>query len=374
MQKLKQEGIRVVEMTEVAETLLTKDISIGSGVKFQHIVIFLRQFSTLIKAGISVVDATRILAEQTESKVLKKALLDVERDLQEGKPLSGAVAKHSKIFSPMFINMVRAGEAGGNMDETLERLAVHFEKQNNTRAKIKSALAYPIAVGIIALVVVIFLLVSVVPTFVTMFADFGGELPAITQFVLNASEFMQKFWWLVTLLIIGCIVTIVALRNNIQTKYYLDYFMLRVPVFGKMMQKAVLARMTRTLSSLFTSSVPILEAMSIAEKVVENEVIARVIRQCHDELERGQSMAGPMKKHWAFPPLVTQMIAIGEETGSLDAMLGKVADFYEQEVENSTDRIKSLIEPLMIVFLAGIVGTIVTSIMVPMFEIFNQVG
>lgn len=374
MQKLKQEGIRVVEIVEVKETFLTKDLSIGSGVKFQHLVIFLRQFSTLLKAGVSVVDSTRILAEQTESKALKKALVDVERDLQEGKPLSSAVAKHSKIFSSMFVNMVRAGEAGGNMDETLERLATHFEKQNNTRAKIKSALAYPIAVAIIAVVVVIFLLVFVVPTFVSLFADFGGELPAITQFVLNASYFMQRFWWLIILLIIGCIVGIMALRNNSQTKYYLDYFLLRVPVFGKMMQKAVLARMTRTLSSLFTSSVPILEAISIAEKVVENEVIARVIHECHDVLERGQSMAGPMKKHWAFPPLITQMIAIGEETGSLDAMLGKVADFYEQEVENSTDRIKSLIEPIMIVFLAGIVGTIVTSIMVPMFEIFNQVG
>lgn len=374
MQKLSKEGIRVIEMTEVAETLLTKDISIGSGVRFQHLVIYIRQFATLLKAGISVVDATRVLSEQTESKALKKALLDVERDLQEGKPLSGAVAKHRKIFSPMFINMVTAGEAGGNLDETLERLAVHFEKQNNTRAKIKSALAYPIAVAIIAVVVVIFLLVSVVPTFVTMFADFGGELPAITQFVLNASQFMQKFWWLIILVIIGCIVAIVMVRNNKRTKYYLDYFILRVPIFGKMMQKAVLARMTRTLSSLFSSSVPILEAMSITEKVVENEVIARVIHQCHEVLERGQSMAGPMKNHWAFPPLITQMIVIGEETGSLDAMLGKVADFYEQEVENSTDRIKSLIEPVMIVFLAGIVGTIVTSIMVPMFEIFNQVG
>lgn len=373
MQKLSKEGIRVIEMTEVAETLLTKDISIGSGVRFQHLVIYIRQFATLLKAGISVVDATRVLSEQTESKALKKALLDVERDLQEGKPLSGAVAKHRKIFSPMFINMVTAGEAGGNLDETLERLAVHFEKQNNTRAKIKSALAYPIAVAIIAVVVVIFLLVSVVPTFVTMFADFGGELPAITQFVLNASQFMQKFWWLIILVIIGCIVAIVMVRNNKRTKYYLDYFILRVPIFGKMMQKAVLARMTRTLSSLFSSSVPILEAMSITEKVVENEVIARVIHQCHEVLERGQSMAGPMKNHWAFPPLITQMIVIGEETGSLDAMLGKVADFYEQEVENSTDRIKSLIEPVMIVFLAGIVGTIVTSIMVPMFEIFNQV-
>lgn len=374
MQKLKSDGVRVLEMNEVAESILTKDISIGSPVKLQHMVIYLRQFSTLLKAGVSVVDSTKILAEQTESKALKKALLDVENDLREGKPLSDAAARHRKIFSPMFINMVRAGEAGGNMDDTLERLAVHFEKQHNTKAKIQSALAYPAVVGVLAIGVVIFLLVAVVPTFVDMFADFGGELPAITQFVLDASDFMQKFWWLVLLIIFLFVVSIVTIRKNKETKYYLDYFLLRVPVFGKMMQKAVIARMTRTLSSLFTSSVPILQAMTIVENVVENEVIARVVRDSRDSLEQGQSLTGPMKKHWAFPPLVTQMIAIGEETGSLDAMLGKVADFYEQEVENSTDQLKSLIEPLMIVVLAGLVGTIVTAIMVPMFEIFNNIG
>lgn len=373
-QKLKEDGIRVLEITEVAESLLTKDISIGSPVKLQHMVIYLRQFSTLLKAGVSVVDSTKILAEQTESKALRKTLLDVENDLREGKPLSDASSRHRKIFSPMFINMVRAGEAGGSMDETLERLAVHFEKQHQTRSKIQSALAYPAVVGVIAVAVVIFLLVSVVPTFVDMFADFGGELPAITQFVLNASDFMQKYWWLVLLIGVLFVFVIVAVRKNKETKYYLDYFILRVPVFGKMMQKAVLARMTRTLSSLFTSSVPILQAMSIVENVVENEVIAKVVRQSRDSLESGQSITGPMKKHWAFPPLVTQMIAIGEETGSLDAMLGKVADFYETEVENATDQLKSLIEPLMIVVLAGLVGTIVLAIMVPMFEIFNNVG
>ncbi len=373
MQKLRMDRVRVLEMTEVPESVLTKDISIGSPVKLQHMVIYLRQFSTLLKAGVSVVDSTRILAEQTESKALKKALLDIEQELTEGKPLSDAAAKHKKIFTAMFVNMIRAGEAGGNMDETLERLAVHFEKQHNTRSKIKSALAYPIVVGIIAIAVVIFLLVSVVPTFVDMFADFGGELPAITQFVLNASEFMQRFWWLVLVVVFIFVGFIVFIRQNKNTKYYLDYFLLRIPIFGKMMQKAVLARMTRTLSSLFTSSVPILQAMSIVENVVENEVIAKVVRESREALEKGQSLTDPMRKHWAFPPLVTQMIAIGEETGSLDAMLGKVADFYEKEVENSTDQIKSLIEPLMIVVLAGLVGTIVTSIMVPMFEIFNNV-
>lgn len=374
MQKLRANGVKVLEITEVPETLLTKDISIGNPVKLKHMVIYLRQFATLLKAGVSVVDSTNILAEQTESKALKRALMEVEQDLRDGKPLSDSTARHKKIFSPMFVNMIRAGEAGGNMDETLDRLAVHFEKQNNTNSKIKSALAYPIAVGIIAIVVVIYLLVAVVPTFVDMFADLGGELPAVTQFVMNASEFMQQFWWLVVLLI-GCFVgVIVYINSNKKTKYYLDYFLLKIPIFGKMIQKSVLAQMTRTLSSLFSSSVPILQSMAIVENIVGNEVISKVIKESRDSLERGESLTIPMKKHWAFPPLVTQMIAIGEETGALDAMLTKVADFYETEVEHSTDAIKSLIEPIMIVILAGLVGTIVLAIMMPMFEIFNQVG
>ena len=374
LEKLREEGIRTTEIMEVPETWLTKDITIGNPVKLQHLVIYLRQFATLLKAGVSVVDSTKILAKQTDSKALKKALLDIEAELREGIQLSEATAKHSKIFSPMYINMVKAGEAGGNMDETLERLAEHYEKQHNTRQKVIAAISYPAVIAVLAILVVIFLLVFIVPTFVGMFEDFGGELPAITQFVLAASEFMQSFWWLILLLLVGVIAGLSAMKNNKQTKYYLDIAILRMPIFGKMMQKAVLARMTRTLSSLFSSSVPILQALSIVEKVVENEVIGRVVRESRDALEIGQSMTGPMKNHWAFPPLVTQMIAIGEETGSLDAMLGKVADFYEKEVETSTDQLKSLIEPIMIVILAGLVGTIVTSIMIPMFDIFNHVN
>ncbi|MFZ7945568.1 type II secretion system F family protein [Neobacillus sp. 19] len=372
MMKLKEDGIRVIEMTEVPETLLTKDITLGNPVKLQHFVIYLRQFSTLIKAGVTVVDATAILAVQTESKALKKALLNVEQELREGNPLSEAVAKHKKIFNQMFINLVKAGEVSGNLDETLDRLAEHFEKQHYTRQKIVSALSYPAVVGVIAIAVVIFLLVAIVPTFVTMFDDLGGELPAITKFVLAASGFMQKFWWLVVTLFIAIVLFISYIKKNSKTKYYLDYFLLKMPIFGNLLQKAALARMMRTLSSLFSSSVPILQAMSIVEKVVENEVLARIIRESRDSLEKGRSMTEPMQKHWAFPPLVTQMIAIGEETGALDAMLAKIAEFYEKEVETGTDRLKSLIEPLMIVVLASLVGTIVTSIMVPMFDMFNQ--
>lgn len=371
---LRDKGIRVLEMKELPESILHKDIVIGNPVKLQHFVIYLRQFSTLLKAGVSVVDATNILSQQTESKYLRKALEQIETELREGNPLSAALATHKKIFSPMYINMIKAGEAGGNMDETLDRLAEHYEKQHATKQKIASAMAYPIVVAFIAIAVVIFLLVSVVPTFVDMFADFGGELPAITKFVLGASEFMQKSWYMIVLFFVLLFLFILIIKRNKKTKYYFDYFVLRVPIFGSMMRKAVLARMTRTLSSLFSSSVPILQAMTIVEEVVENEVIGRVILQARDSLEKGQSITLPMKAHWAFPPLVTQMIVIGEQTGSLDSMLAKVADFYEKEVDNSTDRIKSLIEPLMIVVLAGLVGTIVISIMVPMFEIFNQVG
>lgn len=371
--KLREDGIRVLEMTEIPETALTKEISFGNPVRLQHMVIYLRQFATLIKAGVTLVDATGILAEQTESKGLKKALIDIESELKTGKPFSDSAQKHKKVFPPMFINLVKAGEAGGNMEETLERLAIFFEKQHQTRQKVKSALSYPTVIGIIAIAVVIFLLTSVVPTFVSMFDDMGAELPAVTKFVLNASEFMQKFWWLVILIFIAFAFGFISLRQNPKTRYYLDYAALRMPIFGKMQQKAALARLTRTLSSLFASGVPILQALAVCEKVVENDVIAKVIRASRDELEKGKSMTGPMKEHWAFPPLVTQMIAIGEGTGALDAMLTKVAIFYEQEVENTAEQLKALIEPLMIVFLAGIVGVIVLSIMMPMFDMFQNV-
>jgi type IV pilus assembly protein PilC len=374
MAKLKEDGIRVIEMTEMPETLLTMELTIGNPVKLQHFVIYLRQFATLIKAGVTVVEATGILAVQTESKALKKALIAVEQDLREGNPYSDSVAKHKKIFNPMFINMVKAGEVAGNMDETLEKLADDFEKQHDTVSKVKSALTYPAVIGVLAIGAVIFLLVGVVPTFVTMFEDMGAELPGITKFVLNASGFMQKFWWLVVLIILVFVSSIIYMKKNKKTKYYLDYFLLRMPIFGNMLQKAALARMMRTLSSLFSSSVPILQAMSIVEKVVENEVIARVIRDSRNSLEKGRSMTEPMMNHWAFPPLVTQMISIGEGTGALDSMLSKIAEFYEKEVEQGTDRLKSLIEPIMIVFLAGVVGVIVLSIMMPMFSMFDQMS
>lgn len=370
---LREQGVAVTTIEEMKATGLNMEVSLGNPVKLQDFVIYLRQFATLLKAGVTIVDATNILSKQTSSKALSKALIAVEADLREGHPFSEAAAKHKKIFPPIFVNMMTAGEATGSLDEALERMAVHFEKQYQTRQKVISALAYPVIVGIIAVGVVIFLLTNVVPTFAGMLTDLGGELPFITKFVLNASEFMKKYWWLVIGMIILFFIFIAIVKKNPASKYYYDLVILRMPIFGKLMQRAVLARMSRTLSSLFSSSVPILQSLAIVERVVENEVIARVMRKSRHALESGQPLTEPMKEHWVFPPLVIHMIAIGEQTGSLDHMLGKVADFYETEVENTTDRLKALIEPLMIVLLAAVVGVIVIAIMVPMFEIYSEI-
>lgn len=376
--ELKKTGVMINRIEEKKENALNKDLNLtihlSRGVKLKDFVIYLRQFATLLRSGVSITESTTILAAQTESKALKEALVTVEEDLRSGIPLSEASEKHPKIFPNMFVNLIRAGEASGKIDESLEELADYYEKQHHMRQKVKAAMTYPIIIGLFATAVVIFLLAKVVPTFVDMFDNIGAELPLITRFVIASSHFMQSFWWIFILLFIVFYATIVTIKSKSTSKYYLDYVILKLPLFGKLMQKASIAKMTRTLSSLFQSSVPIIQAVSIAEKVVDNEVIAAVLRDAKKALERGESLATPMMAHWVFPPLVTQMIVIGEKTGALDSMLGKVADFYEMEVETTTDQLKALIEPLMIMLIGLVVGVIVISIMVPMFQMYSEIS
>ncbi|WP_088007244.1 type II secretion system F family protein [Indiicoccus explosivorum] len=373
VEQLRGQGIRVTDIREAKETALHKDIQIGAPVKRDQFIMFLRQFATLMRAGVTIVNAIEILSQQVESKGLQKALHSASEDLRKGNSLSDAFAKHPKIFEPLTLNLLKAGEMSGNIDEALDRLAIHYDKAYQTRQKVISAMTYPAVVGVLAIGVVIFLLTSIVPMFVDMFNDFGGELPAITRFVMGASEVVQQYWYLVMLTVVGVVVAIAMLKRTPQGKMAIDTFLLRMPIFGKILKKSALARMMRSLSSLFTSSVPILQAMSMVEKVVGNEVMAKVIRESRESLHKGGSMTEPMKNHWAFPPLIPHMIAIGESTGALDHMLSKVAEFYEKEVEAETERLKALIEPLMIVFLATLVGTIVLAIMMPMFEMFENI-
>lgn len=372
MEELRKRGLTVFSLIEQRNSFLATEIHIGKPVKTIHFIIYCRQFATLIRAGVSIVDATRILADQTESKALCKALQDVSSSLLRGISLSQAIQEHKKIFPPLFVSMIRAGEESGDLEGTLERLAVFFEKQHTTTEKIKSALTYPITVGTMAIAAVVYLLWAIVPQFVSMFESMDAELPAITKMVLALSKSIQGQWYIWLIAILALVAGYQVAKRTEKGAYALDYAKLKIPVFGKLNQKGSIAQFTRTFSSLYASSVPILQSLVIVEEVAGNKVIGGFIRSAGDSLRQGKPLSEPLKKAWVFPPLVTQMIAIGEETGALDQMLSKVADFYEMDVENTVDRLKSLLEPLLIAFLAGVVGIIVAAIMLPMFSLYGN--
>ncbi|MEK4084713.1 type II secretion system F family protein [Psychrobacillus sp. FSL K6-1415] len=373
MTKLRTQGINPREIEE-SKSIFHKELSLGGKVRNQDFVVYSRQFATLIRAGVSILESTKILAEQTSSKPLKKGLKAVEEDVRSGVSFSDAASKNSKVFPTLFVNMIRAGEATGNLDESLERLAFSYEKQFNLKKKVQSTLAYPVVLLFLSIVVSVFLMLTIVPQFVSMFEDMGAELPMITRLVMGVSESLQSFWYifLIFFLIVAIIFNFLYKKNE-QFNYSVHLLLLKVPIFGKLLQKSAIARMTRTLSSLFSSSVPILQALTIVEKVIGNPVVGKVVRESRTSLEQGSTLSAPLAKSWIFPPLVTQMTSIGESTGSLDYMLEKIADFYEDDVDRTVDTLKSLIEPLMIVFLAAIVGTIVMAIMIPMFSMYEQI-
>ncbi|MFC7685215.1 type II secretion system F family protein [Ureibacillus sp. GCM10028918] len=371
--KLRSQGINPREVTE-SNSIFHKELNLGGKkVKNQDFVIYLRQFATLIRAGVSIVESTRILADQTKSKPLKKALQTVEEDIRTGVSFSEATLKHPKVFPLLFSNMMRSGEATGNIDDTLERLANTFEKQYNLKKKVQSTMTYPAVLFVLTIVVAIFMMVVIVPSFVESFESMGAELPWMTVVTIAVSEWLQKFWWLLLLLVIAAVITFRMLfKSNKQFNYAVHYALLRMPIFGPLLQKSAISRMMGTLSSLFSSAVPILQSLTIVERVVGNPVMSKVVLEARDNLERGNTLSEPLEQSWLFPPLVTSMTRIGESTGSLDYMLEKVAEFYDAEVERSVDTLKSLIEPLMILFLAAIVGVIVSAIFLPMFSLYEQ--
>lgn len=373
--ELKHKGIRPRELTETKATAFNKDLSLKRNtVKHRDFVIYCRQFGTLIRAGVPIVDATHILAAQTESKLLKSTLHLVETDIRSGYSFSEAAEKHPKVFPALFINMIRAGEMTGDLDDTLDRLATYFEKQYTLKSKIKSTMIYPVVLCVLIVAVIIFMMLYIVPNFVDMFEQFGGELPGITKLVVGMSEWIQGFWCLLLIIVIGVVASFTFLFKQNQTFYYsIHLVLLKIPVFGKLLQKAAIARMTRTLSSLFASSVPILQALDVVAKVIGNPVMSRIVYGARRNLEHGGTLSQPLQESWVFPPLVWQMTSIGEETGSLDYMLEKVADFYEDDVDRTVDSLKALIEPLMIILLAFCVGFIVLSIMIPMLSIFTEI-
>ncbi|TFB13897.1 type II secretion system F family protein [Filobacillus milosensis] len=370
---LKDEGYKVENIEEVKDSIWTKDLYLGKPFKNRDMVVFLQQFSALLKAGLTVVDTINILREQTKNKALNKALYYIEIDLRQGTSLANSMRKHPKIFSTILVNVIHSAEMSGSLEDTLEELSAYYNKQHKTMTKVKSSLAYPVVVMFVAFFVVLFLLMYVVPQFVTMFDQFGADLPGITKFVLAVSNWLVANWLLFLLIVLGLAVGFIAALQNEKSRYHLDQLALKVPVFGQLVMKSNMANMSRTLSSLMKNAVPIIQAIDLTKDTLKNLVIKQTLEQSKSSLKQGNSFVRPMKDHWAFPFMVTQMIAVGEKTGSLEEMLNQVATFYEDDVDTAAEQLKSLLEPLLIISLSVIVGTIVLAIVVPMFDLYSQI-
>lgn len=382
--RLREQGIYVTKLwedkswrnrfTPSEDSILGMEIHLGKKVKGSDFAVFTRQLATLIKAGVTVADGVRVIAQQTERKPLAKALLEVAGKLRNGSQLSESVEERVDIFPPLFVNMVRAGEAAGDLDGVLEKLAVFFEKQHYTSEKIKSAMTYPLIVSVLAVAVVVILMTTVIPTFVGIFSSFHVQLPLATRIVMGVSHFLVQFWYLLLIFLVGIVAIYVYLMRKPKVRYYRDFIFLKLPVLGSLLQKSAMAKMARTLGSLFASAVPILQALKLTADAVENEVVAKALLDSSESLTSGRPLSEPLLQSWVFPPLVVHMITVGEHTGNLDFMLSKIADFYEAETEAVVDRLKTLIEPLMIVILTTIVGTIVIAVISPMFSLYQQMG
>ena len=341
--------------------------------KIKDIAVFSRQFAVMIDSGLTLLRALTILEDQTENKVLAKIVGEVRADVEKGAALSQALAKHPKAFNQLYVSMVRAGETGGSLDAVLLQLASTIEKQVELRQKIKSAMTYPVAVLYLVLLIVTAMLIFSVPMFKGLYADLGGTLPLPTRLLLWVSSVMVKA---MPIVIIGQVAAVIAFKRWIATdkgRGIWDAFKLKVPVFGKLVQLTALTRFSRTLASLLRAGVPLLESLEITSDTVGNAVVRRAIKDIQDGVKQGESMVQRLPSHAVYPPMVVQMIAVGEETGALDAMLDKIADFYEQEIEATVDALTSLLEPALIVVLGGAVGGMVISLYMPMFNIIKLI-
>jgi type IV pilus assembly protein PilC len=374
--KLRQMGYTPIAIEQRSGSSLKTDVKIpglGGRVKLKDVAVFSRQFATMINSGLSLIRALAILTEQTENPQLAKVVNDVRLDVERGSALSVALGRHPKVFNRLYVAMVKSGEAGGVLDSVLLRLADTIEKQVELRRKIRSAMTYPIVVLSICTLIATAMLLFIVPQFKAIYADLGGELPLPTKVLISISGLLRKFFPIFVLLGIGAFWLFRRWAKSPAGKPKWDAFKLRVPVFGALTRKAALARFSRTLAALTRSGVGILEALDIVAETAGNEVVSTAVRETQGAVKRGDTLARPLAQHEVFPAMVVQMIAVGEETGALDEMLDKIADFYDQEVAATVDALTSLIEPMLIVVMGVIVGGMIISLYLPMFNIIKLI-
>ncbi|MES2854281.1 MAG: type II secretion system F family protein [Bdellovibrionota bacterium] len=383
--KLRGQRLVPVRLSQAPETGKKKTAGGGGGggaksggfggkVNSKDLQIFTRQLSTLLSSGVPIMQSMETLADGSRSPALTFALKDIGDQVSKGKRFGEALAGHPKIFDRFYVNMVVAGEESGNLDAILNRLAIYIEKSVKIQGKIKGAMAYPAAIITIALLVVVGLLVFVIPKFKELFESSGAELPALTQLVVDMSEFIMSKWWMLIAGVGGTIYGFTAYKNTPAGKQALDAILIDVPFIGDLIRKGAVAKFTRTMSTLLGSGVGIMECLDIASKVVGNHVIEKAILRAKDAISEGKSLTVPLSKEKYIPHMVTQMIGVGEQTGALDVMLGKVADFYEDEVDVAVGALTSVMEPMMMVVLGGIVAFFVVAIYLPIFNLAGAAG
>jgi type IV pilus assembly protein PilC len=374
--KLRSMGYVPIEIAQQSGVNVHKDLKLpglSDRIKLKDIAVFSRQFATMINSGLSLLRSLNILAEQTESKPLANIVNQIRMDVETGSSLSQALAKHPKAFSRLYVSMVRAGEVGGALDSVLLRLADTIEKQVELRRKVKSAMTYPVVVAALVLIIVTAMLLFVIPMFQNIYKELGGTLPAPTQILIKISNICRNFWWAIFIVEIGGVIAFKKWINSEDGRQKWDAIKLRIPIFGKLVRKTALARFSRTLSALVRSGVPILESLDIVAETSGNYVVANAVRDTQAAVKRGEPLSRKLEDHEVFPPMVVQMMAVGEETGALDEMLDKIADFYDQEVEATVDALTSLIEPLLIVVMGVCVGGMIISLYLPMFNIIKLI-
>jgi type IV pilus assembly protein PilC len=346
----------------------------GGGVSEKEIVIFTRQFATMIDAGLPLVQCLEILASQQENKVFKKTLTDIRQSVEGGATFAAALKQHPKVFTSLYANMVEAGEAGGILDTILNRLAQYMEKAMGLKKKVKSAMIYPSTIVSVALVVVVFLLMFVIPTFKSMFEGFNTALPLPTQIILELSRLVRTYFLVGLVVIVGGIVTLKWWYGTTAGKTRIDALLLKAPVFGILIRKVAVAKFTRTLGTLISSGVAILDGLDITARTAGNKIVEAAVLKTRASISEGKTIAEPLKESGVFPPMVVQMIAVGEQTGALDAMLGKIADFYDEEVDTAVANLTALLEPMLMVFLGVVIGGVVIAMYMPIFKLVSVVG
>lgn len=372
-QLLKRQNIKPVKIKKKPKDLFENVSFMQPKVTSKSLILFTRQFSTMIDSGLPLIQGLEILSFQEENPTFKKILTQIKTDVEGGSSFADALKKHPKIFDNLYVNLVAAGELGGVLDVILQRLAAYIEKNERLVKKVKGAMVYPTTILVIAFVVIVVMLVFVIPVFAEMFSGFGGELPGLTQAVVNLSDFMRVNWWIIAIIIAAIVTGVKKFKGTDKGEYIIDKMLLKAPVVGDLLRKVAVAKFTRTLGTMLSSGVPILDGMDIVAKTAGNRIVEDAIVTTKQSVSEGKNIADPMLESGVFPPMVCQMIAVGESTGALDEMLSKIADFYEEEVDAAVDAVTALIEPFMMVFLGGTVGTMLMAMYLPIFKIAGAI-